>query len=75
MPTSAKTRARTAAARKGKNKAQGVCSENMNAVEFLNHDHREVEEYFEQYEDLEGDAEKAELSRKDLSGPEGAHAD
>jgi hemerythrin superfamily protein len=36
----------------------------MNAVEFLNHDHREVEEYFEQYEDLEGDAEKAELSAK-----------
>jgi hemerythrin superfamily protein len=36
----------------------------MNAIELLKHDHREVEEYFEEYEDLEDDAEKAELSAK-----------
>lgn len=36
----------------------------MNAVELLKHDHREVEEYFEEYEDLEDDAKKAELSAK-----------
>lgn len=64
MPTSAKTKARTAAARKGKNKMQGTRSENISAVEFLKHDHREVEEYFEEYEDLEDDAGKAELSAR-----------
>jgi hemerythrin superfamily protein len=64
MPTNAKTKAKTAAARKTKTKIQRTRSEGMNAVELLKHDHREVEEYFEEYEDLEGDAGKAELSAK-----------
>ena len=64
MPTNAKTKAKPAAARKTKTKAQRARSEGMNAVELLKHDHREVEEYFEEYEDLEGDAGKAELSAK-----------
>ena len=66
MPTNAKTKAKTAAARKTKTKTktQRARSEGMNAVELLKHDHREVEEYFEEYEDLESDAGKAELSAK-----------
>jgi hemerythrin superfamily protein len=43
---------------------QSARSEGMNAIGLLKHDHREVEEYFEQYEDLEDDADKAELSAK-----------
>ena len=64
MPTNAKTKAKTAAARKTQTKTQSARSEGMNAIELLKHDHREVEEYFEQYEDLEDDADKAELSAK-----------
>jgi len=64
MPTNAKTKAKTAAARKTQTKTQSARSEGMNAIELLKHDHREVEEYFEEYEDLEDDAEKAELSAK-----------
>lgn len=64
MPTNAKTKAKTAAARKTQTKTQSARSEGMNAIELLKHDHREVEEYFEQYEDLEDDAEKAEFSAK-----------
>src|SRR5580700_10448543 len=63
MPTNAKTKAKTAAARKTKTKTQSARSEGMNAVELLKHDHREVEEYFEEYEDIKDDA-KAELSAK-----------
>ena len=58
------TKAKTAAARKTQTKTQSARSEGMNAIELLKHDHREIEEYFEQYEDLEDDAEKAELSAK-----------
>ena len=64
MPTNAKTKAKTALARKTQTKTQRARSEGMNAIELLKHDHREIEEYFEQYEDLEDDAEKAELSAK-----------
>src|SRR5580704_12991923 len=64
MPTNAKTEAKTAAARKNQTKTQSARSEGMNAIELLKHDHREVEEYFEEYEDLEGGAGKAELSAK-----------
>ena len=64
MPTNAKTKSKTAAARKTQTKTQSARSEGMNAIELLKHDHREVEEYFEEYEDLEDDAEKAELSAK-----------
>jgi hemerythrin superfamily protein len=64
MPTNAKTKAKTAAARKTQTKTQNARSEGMNAIELLKHDHRKVEEHFEEYEDLEDDAEKAELSAK-----------
>jgi hemerythrin superfamily protein len=64
LPTNAKTKAKTAAARKTKAKTQMARSEEMNAVELLKRDHREVEEYFDQYEDLDDGAEKAELSGK-----------
>lgn len=64
MPTNAKTKAKSAAARKTRTKAQRVRSEGMNAIELLKHDHREVEEFFEEYQDLEHDGEKAALSNK-----------
>ena len=64
MSTTAKTKAKTAAARKTKAKTHKTRPEGMNAIELLKHDHREVEDYFEEHEDLEEDAEKAELSAK-----------
>jgi hemerythrin superfamily protein len=64
MPTNAKTKAKTAAARKIKTKTQSGRSEGINAVELLKHDHREVEAYFDEYEDLEDNAEKDELAAK-----------
>ena len=64
MPTNAKTKAKAAAARKTEAKTHATRSEGMNAIELLKQDHREVEEYFEEYEDLEDDKQKAKLAGK-----------
>jgi len=64
LPKNAKTKAQNAAARKGKTKTQRVRSAEMNSIELLKQDHREVEDYFEEYEDLEDDKQKAGLSAK-----------
>jgi hemerythrin superfamily protein len=69
MPTNAKTKAKKSAERKSasaapKTKRAAAKPEAMNAVDLLEQDHREVEEYFEEYEDLENEAQKGELARK-----------
>jgi hemerythrin superfamily protein len=64
LPTNAKMKAKKTAARRATTKTHGPRREGMNAVELLKHDHREVEEYFEEYEGLEEDNQKAELAAK-----------
>jgi hemerythrin superfamily protein len=71
MPTTAKTKARQAAERKskgsvrsqeaGRSRADG---RTMSAIELLEQDHREVESFFEEYEELNDDDQKAELAAK-----------
>ena len=66
MPTTAKTKAKRAAERKSNvsRASQAARLASPNAIELLKRDHREVEGYFEEYEDLtDGDA-KAELAEK-----------
>jgi len=68
MPTNAKTKTKRATARKAK-KAEPRSSrpKATNAIELLKQDHREVEEMFEEYEDLRevGDeATKKQLAQK-----------
>jgi hemerythrin-like domain-containing protein len=58
MPTNAKTKSHRAATRKTKRSEPG------SAITLLKQDHREVEDYFEEYEDLENDNAKAELAEK-----------
>lgn len=57
MPTNAKTKVKRAARRRSRS-APG------SALTLLKQDHREVEEFFEQYEDLDSNRAKAELARK-----------
>jgi hemerythrin superfamily protein len=67
VATTKKTRAKRAAERKSTRaqKAQaGKASGSMTAVELLEQDHREVETYFDDYEELKDDKAKAELSEK-----------
>jgi hemerythrin superfamily protein len=67
MATTAKTKAKRAAERKAaaaKKTGRGASAEAMSAVDLLEEDHREVEGFFDEYEDLEDDQEKAELSAK-----------
>jgi hemerythrin-like domain-containing protein len=59
MPTNAKTKVRRAAQRKSRSgSAPG------SAIALLMQDHREVEEFFEEYEELYNDRAKAALARK-----------
>ena len=69
MPTNAKTKTKRATARKSKPKAGSRTSrpKATNAIELLKHDHREVEEIFDEYEDIrEGgdEATKEQLAQK-----------
>jgi hemerythrin superfamily protein len=59
MPTNAKTKVRRAAQRKSRSgSAPG------SAITLLKQDHREVEEFFEEYEGLDNNRVKTELARK-----------
>jgi hemerythrin superfamily protein len=59
MPTNAKTKVRRAAQRKSRSgSAPG------SAITLLKQDHREVEGFFEEYEELDNNRAKAELARK-----------
>jgi hemerythrin-like domain-containing protein len=58
MPTNAKTKSNRAATRQTRR------SEPNSAITLLKQDHREVEDYFEEYEDLDNDDAKAELAEK-----------
>src|SRR5579863_9620072 len=57
MPTNAKTKVKRAAQRKSGSVAGS-------AITLLKQDHREVEAFFEEYEELENNRQKAELARK-----------
>jgi hemerythrin superfamily protein len=61
MPTNAKTKTKRAAQRRStRSNAAALGS----AIALLKKDHREVEGYFEQYEELKDDKAKAELAKK-----------
>ena len=69
MPTNAKTKAKKSAERKTRPakpaaEAKAPKIEKMSAIELLEHDHREVEAYFEEFEELEDEAAKGELAQK-----------
>ena len=70
MPTNAKTKVRRAAQRKSRSGAPPD-----SAIALLKQDHREVEEFFEEYEELEDDNAKAELAEKICLALEGPHPD
>jgi hemerythrin superfamily protein len=59
MPTNSKTKTKRATQRKTKRAAPAD-----SAITLLKEDHREVEELFEEYEELESENEKAELAEK-----------
>jgi hemerythrin superfamily protein len=61
MPTNAKTKSRRAAARKAK---RSPSASPGSALALLKQDHREVEDYFEEYKDLDDDDAKAALAEK-----------
>lgn len=61
MPTNAKTKSKHAAVRKTKRSPRAAPG---SAIGLLKQDHREVEEYFEEYQDLEDDDAKAALAEK-----------
>jgi hemerythrin HHE cation binding domain-containing protein len=67
MATTKKTKAKKSAERKSApKKARGAkgAAETMSAIDLLEEDHREVEGYFDQYEELEDESEKEELATK-----------
>jgi hemerythrin superfamily protein len=68
VATTKKTKVKRAAERKSaraqKAQSSRASSDSMNAVEVLEQDHREVETYFDDYEELNDDKAKAELSEK-----------
>jgi hemerythrin superfamily protein len=67
MATTRKTKAKKAADRKtakGRTARRTRESETISAIELLEDDHREVEGFFAEYEDLEDEAAKAELAAK-----------
>jgi hemerythrin superfamily protein len=67
MATTKKTKAKRAAERKAARalKSQaGNPSGEMTAIELLEQDHREVEDFFDEYENLDDDEAKADLSAK-----------
>jgi hemerythrin superfamily protein len=69
MATKAKTKAGRAAQRKStrsqaSNRKGEASTPSLNALEVLEQDHREVEEWFDEYEKLDDDDRKAELAEK-----------
>jgi hemerythrin superfamily protein len=62
MPTNASTKTRRAAARRTKSALARPSK--TDAITLLKEDHRQVEEWFEEYEDLENEVEKGELAAK-----------
>ena len=62
MPTNASTKTKRAAARKTKSAPERTSK--TDAITLLKQDHRQVEEWFEEYEDLENEVEKGELAAK-----------
>ena len=69
MPTNAKTKAKQSAARKIRStqlvgEAHSRKSDALNAIDILKQDHRQVESYVAEYEDLEDDTAKGELAKK-----------
>lgn len=67
MPTNAKTKAKKSADRKTNGNASTPAKarvDAMSAIELLENDHREVEAYFQEFEDLEDEAAKSELAQK-----------
>ena len=67
MPTNAKTKAKSSAERKTSNtqpkEAASRSNERISAIELLEEDHREVEAYFEEFEELTDEDEKGELAQ------------
>lgn len=61
MPTNAKTKTKRAAQRKSQRTHAAAPG---SAISLLKKEHREVEGYFEEYEELEDDNAKAELAEK-----------
>jgi hemerythrin superfamily protein len=61
MPTNAKTKTKRAAQRRS---TRSHTAAPGSAIALLKKDHREVEGYFEEYEELEDDNAKAELAKK-----------
>ena len=66
MPTDAKTKSKRAAVRKATRSPRAALG---SAIGLLKQDHREVEDYFEEYEDLEDDHAKAALAENILARP------
>jgi len=69
MPTNAKTKARQSAERKTRKtqpaaEAKSRKTNDLNAIDLLEQDHREVENYFEEFEELEDEKAKGELAQK-----------
>jgi hypothetical protein len=71
MATTAKSKAKRAAERKSRHSTaaqgrdpNGANARPMSAIELLEQDHREVEGFFEEYEGLDDDGQKAELAAK-----------
>jgi len=67
MPTTAKTKAKNTAERKTRRVQSAKTARkqpDMNALEMLEQDHREVEELFDQFDELDDGAEKEEIARK-----------
>src|SRR5258705_9726099 len=68
VATTKKTKAKRAAERKStraqKARSSKASSDAVTALELLEQDHREVETYFDDYEELNDDNEKGELSKK-----------
>jgi hemerythrin superfamily protein len=67
MATTKKTKTKRTAERKAARAPKspaGKTGEGMSALELLEQDHREVEDYFDEYEALEDDGEKGELATK-----------
>jgi hemerythrin-like domain-containing protein len=62
MPTNAKTKSKRASVRKAKRSPRAA--QEGSAIALLKADHREVEEYFEEYEELDNESDKAELAEK-----------
>lgn len=64
MATSAKTKAARKSSRAGSSKRSTSRAASPTALELLEQDHREVEDYFDEYQELQDDDEKAALAQK-----------